>query len=87
MLIKLRREECTRCELKPTNFEPDKSIQFCLVPPLYQRNWINDGAPEYIYTSHELDEITRRLFLFLHELLEFKFRHLPDPQRPYGRGH
>ena len=68
--------------LKPAHFGPEvnRAFQFCLVAPHYQRGWIKDGAPEYIYTSRELNEIARQLFLFLRELAEFRFRYLPDPR-------
>ena len=35
---------------------PDSGFKFCLVPPHYQRTWIKDGKPEYIYTSKELKQ-------------------------------
>jgi hypothetical protein len=68
--------------LRPNHFAPDAAFQFCLVPPHYQRGWITDGAPNYIYTSDELDTLTLRLFSFLHDLMDFRFRYLPSRIRP-----
>ena len=61
---------------------PDSGLKFCLVPPHYQRTWIKDGKPEYIYTSKELNSISLGLFTFLQAVLKFRFQYLPDPRRP-----
>jgi hypothetical protein len=59
---------------------PDGQFHFCLVPPHYQRTWIKKGKPEYIYTSLEMNRIGMHLFQFPHEVMHFRFSHLPDPR-------
>jgi hypothetical protein len=59
----------------------EASKTFCLVPPHYQRGWIKDGAPDYIYTSHELNALTLKLFHFHQDLMTFRHRFLPNPNR------
>ena len=68
--------------LQPNQLPPDEASKtFCLVPPHYQRGWIKEGAPDYIYTSGELDVLTLKLFDFLLQLITFRSRFLPNPNR------
>lgn len=62
-------------------------FKFCLVPPHYQRNWITNGIPEYIYTSAELGEIEKQLFLFAQQITRFKWDYLMPSPWSFGPAH
>lgn len=47
----------------------------CLVPPHYQRDWIDDlQLPVYVYTSVQINSLTEKLIELLKELNLFKHR-------------
>jgi hypothetical protein len=61
------------------NLPPDSPYRFCLVPPHYQRGWFENAAPEYIYTSREVNLIGMCFLQFVHQILAFRRTHFPDP--------
>jgi len=49
--------------------------QYCLVPPHYQREWLDENRmPKYGYTSKELVDLGRALFALAFELGTFRHR-------------
>ena len=57
------------------------SVSFLSCPATLPTDLDKKSKPEYIYTSLEMENrIGMHLFQFLHEVMHFRFSHLPDPR-------
>lgn len=58
------------------------SFVFCLVPPHYQRSWLEPTSrvmPQFVYSSIELHAIAGAIYQLLTEVIEFRHKYLPEP--------